>query len=119
MRPEDFWRDYVGGLSVRDFLGPEPPDSIEVLHAKVQRHIAQLPALYGLTLQGGSWKKTCTGFGHNSEQVADGIICYLEARSADWENRPATPLVSVRTAPPLDSAVASDEPSVPVETPQV
>lgn len=97
MRAEDFWREYVGNRSVQEFLGPEPPESIEGLHAKVWRHVTQLPSLYGLTLRGGSWKKTAVGYGFNREQVADGITCYIESRSAEWE-KTTTPFRSARPA---------------------
>jgi len=109
MQPEEFWNEYVGPVSPREFLGADNPASVADLHAKVEQYVLHLPSLYGLTLR-KTWKKTWTGFAHNRYQVADGIICYLESHAADWDAAPALPLAAPRTpapTPPLEAPEAA------------
>ena len=110
MQPEEFWKEYVGSVSPREFLGGQSPSNVPELHARVAQHVAQLPALYGLALR-RNWKKTWTGFGYNRDQVADGILRYLETKSAEWESTPDLALFAPKPAP---TPVPQPETAVPM-----
>ncbi|HNR33333.1 MAG TPA: peptidylprolyl isomerase, partial [Candidatus Hydrogenedentes bacterium] len=100
MTPEAFWKAYVGDRSPREFLERRQGRSLRDF---VDSYLSQVPHLYGI-VQRGTWRETFAAVPQwRRDEVAVGLLSFLEAHREEWEG--------METAPPppvAEEALPSD-----------
>ncbi len=100
MTPEAFWKAYVGDRSPREFLERRQGRSLRDF---VDSYLSQVPHLYGI-VQRGTWRETFAAVPQwRRDEVAVGLLSFLEAHREEWEG--------METAPP--PPVAEEAPAAP------
>lgn len=105
MEAETFWKAYVGERTPREFLERRQGRSLRDF---VDSYISQIPHFYGI-VQRGTWRETLAAAPHwRKEEVAVGLLTYLEMHREDWEH--------LETAPP--AAEQGEDATQPLATAQ-
>jgi len=128
MSPAEFWTEYVGSVSPREFLAQARTRRLGTPEELVRDYVARLPAVYGLVLR-GTWRNTFSTYPYSREQVEGALVEYLEETRPDWEPAwteaataaaPEPPVEEMPDSPPAESVAEPDAAAeaVPEQAPE-
>lgn len=102
MKPQDFWRTYVGDQSPEKFmLQCQQTDPVESVH----QYLADRPSVFGV-LRAGTWRITFKDEAqHRRDIVSHALVAHLEATRDSWASALAISQAEAQkdTAPPQPS----------------
>jgi len=118
MTPEAFWKAYVGDRSPREFLERRQGRSLRDF---VDSYLSQVPHLYGI-VQRGTWRETFAAVPQwRRDEVAVGLLSFLEAHREEWEGMetaPPPPVAEEAPAAPQPEVAQVETPPPPLTVPQ-